>query len=196
MVLHLYCSSCSCPASSVHAHLNSGLSSGAHRLRPPGAGRSRHRLRKPPQVFASRNPPPPGKLERSNPARRHAFRPNGTRTRVTGSSLHGVHRAGLNSFDYYACSERQPHLAGHIARTVFWRMLTARQFQPGDNARAVHTGILGRGFYWVDEQWRSSSTAGAPLGAPLFISRRPRDRMGLGAHPRPHARYQLQRHVY
>lgn len=62
-------------------------------------------------------------------------------------------------------------------------------------AHAPH-GILGRGVQRPDEQWGSIVGARASAGAPVCVSRRPGNRMGLRAPARQHARHQLERNVH
>lgn len=74
------------------------------------------------------------------------------------------------------------------------RMLETRS---GDFAQAPWHVIPGGGLQQTYGQWGSSGPAiRTPLGAALFVPCRPRDRMGLRAPARQHARYQRQWHVY
>jgi hypothetical protein len=67
----------------------------------------------------------------------------------------------------------------------------------GEIALASHLGILGRGAHRVHGQWGPIVPAvGSTLGTALFVSRQPRDRVGIGSLARQHARYQLEWNVH
>jgi hypothetical protein len=67
----------------------------------------------------------------------------------------------------------------------------------GQMALAPHLGSLGRSVHRVHGQWGPIGPAIRPtLGTALLVSRRPRNRMGLGSLARQHARYQLQWNVH
>jgi len=67
----------------------------------------------------------------------------------------------------------------------------------GEITVAPHLGILGRGVHQVDGQWGSIVPAfRTPLGAALFVSRQPRDRVGFRSFARQHSRHQLERNVH
>ena len=69
--------------------------------------------------------------------------------------------------------------------------------QRGASARAPVLGILGRRVHQPDGQWGSVFAAlRAPLGAAIYVSRGPRNRMGIRGSSRQHSRHQLQRNVY
>ena len=62
---------------------------------------------------------------------------------------------------------------------------------------APYLGILGRGVFQVHGQWGQFAPAlRKPLGAAVFVSRQPRNRVGLCSSSRQHSRYQLEWHVH
>jgi len=67
----------------------------------------------------------------------------------------------------------------------------------GDIAQAPRLGILGRGVHPVHGQWGTlGPTFRTTLGTALFVSGRPRDRVGLGNLASEHARHQFERDVH
>lgn len=67
----------------------------------------------------------------------------------------------------------------------------------GEIAPAPRLGILGRGVHPVHGQWGPFGPAfRTPLGAALFVSGQPRDRVGVRNPTRQHARHQFQRDVH
>ena len=67
----------------------------------------------------------------------------------------------------------------------------------GEIALAPHLGILGRGAHQVHGQWGTCVPAiRSPMGAAVFVSRQPRNRVGLRGPSRQHARHQLKWNVH
>jgi hypothetical protein len=67
----------------------------------------------------------------------------------------------------------------------------------GEIALAPRVGILGRGVQQIHGQWGPFGPAfRTPLGAALFVSGQPRDRVGVRNPAREHARHQFQRDVH